>query len=41
VIVTRNRAEALRLSLLLVLAQSRRPAQVIVVDSRDDHGPIR
>ncbi len=41
VIATRNRAEALRLSLPLVLAQSRRPAQVIVVDSSDDHGPIR
>lgn len=41
VIVTRDRAEALQLSLPLLLAQSRRPDQVIVVDSSNDHAPIR
>jgi len=41
VIATRNRPEALKLSLPLLLSQSRPPAQVIVVDSSDDHGPIR
>jgi hypothetical protein len=41
VIVTRNRPEALALSLPLHLAQSRLPEAVIVIDSSDDPGPNR
>jgi glycosyltransferase involved in cell wall biosynthesis len=37
VIATRNRPAALRLSIPRMLAQSRPPAQLIVVDSSDDH----
>lgn len=37
VIATRNRPAALRLSIPRMLNQSRRPAQLIVVDSSDDH----
>jgi glycosyltransferase involved in cell wall biosynthesis len=36
VIVTRNRPEALRLSLPLLLAQSRPPGEILVIDSSDD-----
>lgn len=36
VIATRNRPDALAMSLPLLLAQSRKPAQVFVVDSSDD-----
>jgi len=39
VIVTRNRPDALALSLPLLLAQSRAPAAVYVIDSSDDPGP--
>ncbi len=41
VIVTRNRPEALALSLPLHLAQSRRPDRILVIDSSDDPGPNR
>jgi len=41
VIATRNRHAALRLSLPLILAQSRLPAKLILVDSSDDHGATR
>lgn len=41
VIVTRNRAEALALSLPLLVAQSRPPARIIVIDSSDDPAPAR
>lgn len=37
VIATRNRPSALRLSVPRMLNQSRQPAQLIVVDSSDDH----
>lgn len=37
VIATRNRPTALRLSIPRMLSQSRPPAQLIVVDSSDDH----
>jgi glycosyltransferase involved in cell wall biosynthesis len=37
VIATRNRPAALRLSIPRMLSQSRPPAQLIVVDSSDDH----
>lgn len=37
VIATRNRPAALRLSIPRMLAQSRPPAQLIVIDSSDDH----
>lgn len=40
VIATRNRPEALRLSLPLMLAQSRPPARIVIVDSSDDHGAV-
>jgi glycosyltransferase involved in cell wall biosynthesis len=40
VIVTRNRPEALRMSLPLLLDQTRPPQQVLVVDSSDDPDPI-
>lgn len=36
-IVTRNRPEALRLSIPRIMGQSRPPAQLVVVDSSDDH----
>lgn len=36
VIATRNRVEALRLSLPLILAQSRLPEKLIIIDSSDD-----
>lgn len=39
VIATRNRAEALRLSLPLLVAQSHPPQRIIVIDSSDDPGP--
>jgi glycosyltransferase involved in cell wall biosynthesis len=38
VIATRNRPAALRLSIPRMLNQSRPPAQLLVVDSSDDHG---
>ncbi|MEM9148604.1 MAG: glycosyltransferase [Pseudomonadota bacterium] len=40
IVATRNRAEALALSLPLLLAQSRLPAEVVVVDSSDDPAPV-
>lgn len=40
VIATRNRAEALRLSIPLMLDQSRRANRLIVVDSSDNHSQI-
>lgn len=40
VIATRNRAEALALSIPLMLAQSRPPRRLIIVDSSDDHAEI-
>ena len=40
VIATRNRPEALALSIPLILAQSRSPAKLIVIDSSDDHAPV-
>lgn len=40
VIATRNRPEALALSIPLVLGQSRKPAKLIVIDSSDDHAPV-
>ena len=41
VIATRNRAEALALSIPLILAQSRQPERLIVIDSSDDHAPVK
>jgi glycosyltransferase involved in cell wall biosynthesis len=41
VVVTRNRRDALKLSLPLLVGQSRPPLEVIVVDSTDDPAPIR
>lgn len=41
VFVTRNRLDAISLSLPLVLQQSIPPAQVVVVDSSDDPAPIK
>lgn len=41
VIATRNRQHALQLSLPLMLAQSRLPRQLIVVDSSDNHEEVR
>jgi len=41
VIATRNRQAALRLSLPLMLAQSRLPVKLILVDSSDDHGATK
>ncbi len=41
VIATRNRPDALRLSIPLILGQSRPPARVVVVDSSDDHGTVK
>ena len=40
VIATRNRPEALALSIPLILAQSRLPRKLIVIDSSDDHASI-
>jgi glycosyltransferase involved in cell wall biosynthesis len=40
-IVTRNRREALEVSLPLMLSQNRVPKRVIVVDASDDHGSVR
>lgn len=41
VMATRNRPEAVALSVPLILAQSRLPREVFIVDSSDDDGPIR
>ncbi len=41
VIATRNRPEALALSIPLLLAQSRPPEQLIIVDSSDDPAPVQ
>ncbi|MGC6401632.1 glycosyltransferase family 2 protein [Sphingomonas sp. FW199] len=41
VVATRNRHDALALSLPLLIAQQRPPAAIIVVDSSDDRPPIR
>ena len=40
VIATRNRPQALALSIPLILGQSRQPRKLIVVDSSDDHAPV-
>ncbi len=40
VIATRNRPDALALSLPLLLAQTRLPRSVVIVDSSDDHGEV-
>jgi glycosyltransferase involved in cell wall biosynthesis len=40
VIATRNRPEALALSIPLILGQSRQPDKLIVIDSSDDHTPV-
>ena len=40
VIATRNRPEALALSIPLLLGQSRPPARLIVIDSSDDHAVV-
>jgi glycosyltransferase involved in cell wall biosynthesis len=40
VIATRNRLEALALSIPLILGQSRQPRKLIVIDSSDDHAPV-
>ncbi len=39
VIATRNRHDALRLSLPLHLAEARRPERIVIIDSSDDPGP--
>jgi len=41
VIATRNRPEALRLSVPLMLAQSRKPKKLVIVDSSDDHAAVQ
>lgn len=41
VVATRNRLGMLRLTLPLFIAQSRKPARIIVVDRSDDHGSVR
>jgi glycosyltransferase involved in cell wall biosynthesis len=41
VIVTRNRLDALSMSIPLMLQQSRKPSRIIVIDSSDDHAPIK
>jgi glycosyltransferase involved in cell wall biosynthesis len=41
VIATRNRREALSLSVPLMLSQTRLPGQLIVVDSSDDHDAVQ
>ena len=40
VMATRNRAEAVALSIPLILAQTRTPERVVIVDSSDDSAPI-
>ena len=40
VIATRNRPQALALSIPLILGQSRQPRKLIVIDSSDDHAPV-
>lgn len=40
VIATRNRPDALALSIPLILGQSRLPERLIVIDSSDDHAPV-
>jgi glycosyltransferase involved in cell wall biosynthesis len=40
VIATRNRPQALELSIPLILGQSRQPEKLIVVDSSDDHAAV-
>jgi glycosyltransferase involved in cell wall biosynthesis len=40
VIATRNRPEALALSIPLILGQSRQPRKLIVIDSSDDHAAV-
>ncbi|MBL6911122.1 MAG: glycosyltransferase, partial [Pirellulales bacterium] len=40
-IATRNRLDALKLSIPLMLNQSRPPSQLIVVDSSDNHEPVK
>jgi hypothetical protein len=40
VIATRNRPEALALTIPLILGQSRQPEKLIVIDSSNDHGPV-
>jgi glycosyltransferase involved in cell wall biosynthesis len=39
-IATRNRPEALALSIPLILGQSRKPRKLIVIDSSDDHAAV-
>jgi glycosyltransferase involved in cell wall biosynthesis len=41
VIATRNRAEVLKISIPLILEQSRPPRKLIVVDSSDNHNVVR
>jgi len=41
VIATRNRPEALRISIPLILSQSRAPRNLIIVDASDNHKEIR
>lgn len=41
VIATRNRPEALKLSIPLILNQSRKPKSLIVVDASDDHESVK
>lgn len=41
VIVTRNRPEALRLSLPLLVGQSRPAVRLVIVDASDDHDAVR
>lgn len=41
VIVTRNRTDALEISIPLLLSSERKPRRLIVIDSSDDHGPIK
>jgi glycosyltransferase involved in cell wall biosynthesis len=40
VIATRNRPQALALSIPLILGQSRQPRKLIVIDSSDDHAAV-
>ena len=40
VLATRNRPEALALSIPLMLSQSRQPGRLIVIDSSNDHAPV-
>ena len=41
VIATRNRLDALQLSIPLMLAEARQPERLIVVDSSDEHEPVK